>query len=750
MIEFNSDGSLKVSSRKQDHLTVFNLLDELEFSVGRKLLVQLLRGDDSLRIKRLGLDKLVYHGSLGGHDESDLFAFIEYLLKEEFLSITHFKPTMPVLELTEKARNEMDVRSENISVDEVSFFAKHGFSSRSESPDGGSSSSCPALSIPKFTPISLCDEERAVCEGLSFFFEGFTDEQKKAIVDTASLQICIAGAGSGKTRVLTHKIAYLIRFASVSPSSILAITFTRKARQEMQSRLYDLLGDVARDVRIETFNSFAEKELLKHGTKLYGYHKEMVSNKDFIRLVTQAISDAGFDMSSFLDQYFTSRERRGKDDRELFFSFLYDFRSILSEFDSSDDASRVMESRLSSAKLSERVTANNLVKIASSVSSMLDDRGLRTYSDQIPDLLSLYSKYPSLIPSFSWILVDEYQDVSPLQHSFVGLLSPENVFVVGDPRQSIFAWRGADPSVMMKFMNHCLDTGGHITELSTNFRSSASVLSFANDLIAASHSGRNPYSPLRSFRDEPGSLSIEPFSSDSAEAKHIIDTILKSDISRNSIFVLSRTNKGLENIKRLCDQNGISYLIRTDERSNASVDPARGQITLSTVHAIKGLEAELVFVIGVSSLAFPIKAKDHRFVRMLCTPHEYDTYEEERRLLYVACTRAKTHLRISYVGSPSPFLLTSASGSATRSSASAKMSFSSDRQESQRKALKRWRFLEAKERGVPAYVIFSNKVLDQLLDRQPSSMSELYGISGLGASKIDEFGADIIHILSSN
>ncbi|MGM5481324.1 MAG: UvrD-helicase domain-containing protein [Nanobdellota archaeon] len=736
-MQFNSDGSLKVNVVKRDHITVFNLIEELDFPVGKKLLVQLLRGEESLRIKRLGLEKKVYHGALGGYEEKELLTFITYLVSQGFLLVSKFRGTMPVLELTVKARSELENRELSMRVDDIAF--------TSDSSSSSQESFTTSLDFPSFTPATLTAGERQVCDGLSFFFERFTDEQKKAIVDMSERQACVAGAGSGKTSVLTHKIAYLVNFAGVPAEDILAITFTRKGRREMTSRLKDLLGP-DKNVRIETFNSFAEKELLKHGTKLYGRHKEMLPNRDFIRLVTKAIHGSGFETKTFLEHYFTARERRGKEERALFFSFLYDFRSILDEYDASANDESVFEKRIDDAKLSDKVTASNLLKIVKAVSSELDDQGFRTYSDQVPDTIRLFNELPELKPSYSWVLVDEYQDVSPSQQELIDLLSPKHLFVVGDPRQSIFAWRGADPAVMLDYMKSCAEQGGAVMELTTNFRSSPEILSFANDMISKAHGGKNPYHALKPFIDTPGKVFIDNYNSDEEEARAVVDFIAQSSVARNNIFVLSRTNKGLEKVKDHCRKEGIKYLLRTDEQAKASEEPDSDQVTLSTVHAIKGLEAAIVFVVGATSLNYPCKAKDHRFVRLLCSPTEYDQYEEERRLMYVACTRAKRELFVSYTGSPSPFISTDSSSSPGVS----RQNISSDRVDTQRKALKRWRFLEAKDRGVPAYVIFSNKVLDQLLDRQPSSVSELYGINGLGASKIEEFGMDIIHVLQTN
>mgnify|MGYP000994249351 CR=1 FL=1 len=111
----------------------------------------------------------------------------------------------------------------------------------------------------------------------------------------------------------------------------------------------------------------------------------------------------------------------------------------------------------------------------------------------------------------------------------------------------------------------------------------------------------------------------------------------------------------------------------------------------------------------------------------------YNQYEEERRIFYVACTRAKKALFIGYCGAPSPFL--GVKGDKTYKS------------DAQRKALKRWRYLESQERGMPAYRVFSDSVLEQLLELQPNSTDELYSVSGLGRAKIEEFGSDMLQVL---
>jgi DNA helicase II / ATP-dependent DNA helicase PcrA len=203
--------------------------------------------------------------------------------------------------------------------------------------------------------------------------------------------------------------------------------------------------------------------------------------------------------------------------------------------------------------------------------------------------------------------------------------------------------------------------------------------------------------------------------------------------------------------KKLCDQRGISYLLRTDEKTLQGVDASFNQITLSTVHAIKGLEAEFVFVVGVNFKNYPCKAKDHQYVDLLASKNDYDSFEEERRLFYVACTRAKKELFVSYSSHPSPFLSTTVLGKATNVYETKPClkndSLDQSYGEAQRSALRRWRYLEAEDRGLAPYMIFSDRALESLLAVQPLDVNELLQVNGLGKAKVTEFGEDILRVL---
>ncbi len=725
-MKFNADGSLQVSKKVvRDHITLFHLLLELPFPVGKKLLIQLLRGELNERIKKLSLDKVVHHGSLGGYEEEELSSFIDALLQKGFLTVDIKKDKYRVLELSPLGYQEFEKQELSLKVDD---FASSLHTSLPKLPES-------------YVVAPITNEDKAVFSELDFFLKEFTDEQKKAIICMDTRQVCIAGAGSGKTSVLTNKIAFLVKYAGISKKDILAITFTRKARQEMISRLEKLLPN--KTIRVETFNSFAEKELQKYGSLLYGKDKVMVSHQEFLSLVVDKLSELGFSVETFLDHYFEPKERRNKDSRQLLFSFLYDFRAILDAYIRHGKQEDYFRNRLTDAVLSKKITAENVAKLVSLVATTLEERGLRTYADQLVDCNMLFESFPDVKQDFSWVLVDEYQDVNEEQCRLLDNLLPKHLFVVGDPRQSIYSWRGANPDTMYTFMKTRPVT---IMELTTNFRSAKKVVSFANALISQTSNGKNVFSPLHSGTVEQGVVSVTHYKDDVAEAKAIVTTILALEISRNEIFVLSRTNKGLDAVADACKNQGISFVMRTEESIH---DSSGKEIVLATVHAIKGLEAEVVFVVGASGFNYPCRAKDHHFVELFAKKESYDVYEEERRILYVAITRAKRLLQVSYVGVPSPFL-----ASKVLISADVKLAGTSSVQESsqerllkQKASLRRWRFLESKERNIPPYLIFSDKVLEQVLQLQPVSLEDLELIKGFGKTKITEFGLDLLHVL---
>lgn len=714
-----------------DHLPVFRLIAELSFPVGKKLLAATLRGEETIQIKKLRLHKLSQHGVLGGYSTHELLVFLDYLVDEKFLHVEKKQGKFLVLVLANKALEELKNPKTSCGVDDI--YTQFTTGEKEESVDL------------TYSSATLNEQEKKLCCDLDDFFEGFTDEQKKAVVSQHSRQLCIAGAGSGKTRVLTYKIVYLVKYCGVPANKILAITFTRKAKQEMIKRLAVLLPE--EKIRIETFNSFSEKELLKHGASWYGNETRTVSSREYHHLIIQSLAELGYDVDMFLEHYFTAKERQGKEQRQLLFSFLYDFKAIMQAAVFHADEESYFEKRLELAPLSQRITGKTLVRLANMVLIKLRKQHLRTFADQILDCVKLFKTNPTCMPAYEWLLIDEYQDVNPLQVQLVDLLNPKNVFMVGDPRQSIYAWRGSDPDMIFT----SITPQTQVVELTNNFRSTQPVVEFANEIIAQAKRKGHPYKRLVAKDIRQGRVVIMKHKSEDEEALAVVDIISGLACPRKDIFVLARTNKQLELYENLCIQKNISFLLRTDEQTKQNVAAADDQITLSTVHAIKGLEAEFVFVVGVDFKHYPCKSKDHAYVDMLAGKPDYNVVEEERRLLYVACTRAKKELFLSYANAPSYFLTPSVQAKATDIFETNK-TVSTDKVDvayvqQQRDALKKWRYLEAQDRGIPPYMVFTDKALESLLAVQPLDVEELLHVVGLGRAKVAEFGEDILHVL---
>ncbi len=712
-MEFNQDGSLKTTKISiPNHISVLNLIDELDFGVGKKLLIEILKGELNTKIKKHGFQQKIYHGCFARFESDQISLFLDHLSFCDLITTKKEKGVYQIIQLTPKGKTEIQTRELEYNIENL---------------DNDKNKKL-------FPETKITEQDKKLFKEFDFFLKKFTEQQKKAIISTSPKQLCIAGAGSGKTSVLTHKIAFLVKFLGVKPEEILAITFTRKARQEM---IHRLSNSIPHQVRVETFNSFAEKEISYHSLILYGKEKQMVSQKEFLKIVTSSLTELGYTFDRFIEHYFTTREKNGKDQRQLFFSFLYDFNAILDSYIREGKDKEKFSKHTDISNLSDRVTAKSIVNLLQLVTQKLEQKALRTYSDQLLDIIRLYKEHPHLRKKYSWILVDEYQDVNSEQIELINLLSPKNTFVVGDPRQSIFAWRGAEPDKIYEYV----DQNTEVIQLTTNFRSTKNIVSFSNNLL-----GGMGFEECSSYTEEEGAVVITKYGSEDSEAQAIINEILAFEIPRKEIYILSRTNKGLDKIANLCDKNNIQYILRTDEKKQLNVDPSEQQITLSTVHAIKGLEAKVVYVIGANYQNYPCKAKDHRFVELFSSTKEYDQIAEEKRLLYVACTRAKNLLRITHTSSLTPFI--SKTNLCCKKEECLSMDIANTTK--QEKALKKWRYLEAKDRGIEPYSILTNKMLDELLDSQPQTIEELKQIRGFTETRIKEFGYDVISIIKRN
>jgi superfamily I DNA/RNA helicase len=601
-----------------EYVNILRALMELPFNVGKNLLADFLVGEyKNKSIVSNKLDELHHFDSLNW-DKDEIIREIDRLISNGMIELitSDYNRFVKVLRITIKGQNEIVKPT------------------------------LPGKQLNRkimFTESKVSEQDIVKFQKFKEFLEGFNDGQKKAIISEAKKILCVAGAGSGKTTVLTKRIEFLVRKKEVPPERILAITFTRKARQEMQKRLKHLGVE---GVNVHTFNSFCENILRKHEAEIYGRKIRVQSYADRIIAVNMALANLGLDMKEAVDAYFTQKQRDNKNENQLANSFMNDCFSIMDyfkvtgekEYDFSEDADS-----------ENRHNAKRIYQITKQLKSHMELYGLRDYTDQIVDGIKFLKQNPSEIPKFDYVLVDEYQDVNAMQIELISLLNPENLFAVGDPRQAIFGWRGSDIKFIINFEK---DYGeAEVIHLTENYRSSRRIVEFMNHSII--DMGLPDLKSSKEVYDT--KVALLEFPSENEEREFVIRKIMEAGLPGEEIFVLARTNRQLQELSQIMKQRGILHIVRTDEVMNPS-ETKEGHITLATVHAIKGLEAKLVFLIGANEQNFPCKASDHPVLELVKTT-SYDREEEERRLFYVAISRAKEKLYLTYSGTKPTYFI---------------------------------------------------------------------------------------------
>ncbi|MFH0808137.1 MAG: ATP-dependent DNA helicase UvrD2 [archaeon] len=685
---------------------ILKALMELPFQVGRNLLCDFLTGDYSNKsISKSRLDELDNFDSLSWSREK-VFGEIDRLISNGMIDMVQsdYNKFVKVMQLTIKGRNE---------ITHPTLEAKR-LGNRVE-----------------FSESKVSDSDREVFAEFGDFLEMYNDEQRKAIVSPARNLLCVAGAGSGKTTVLTKRIQFLVRHRGVDASKILAITFTRKARLEMERRLKEL-GVFG--VKVHTFNSFCEGILQKHGARIYGRQVRVQSYGDKILAMNMALANLGLNMDQVVDEYFNAGQKKFRTASQLANAFMNDCFAVMDYFKVSGKSDYDFSKDVD---VNERVNAERIYRITKYLKRHMESQGLRDYSDQIIDAVRFFREYTSSIPEFEHVLVDEYQDVNALQIELIGLLKPKNLFAVGDPRQSIFGWRGSDVSFILNFEKDFGDA--EIVHLKKNYRSLPGVVDFMN------HAIRDMKLPdLESHLNGEARIKIMDFANEDAERDFVLREIEDSNVGLDEIFVLARTNKILLELSRVMSAKGIVHFVRADE-SNGKVNGENvNGVTLATIHAIKGLEAKKVFVIGANEANFPCKATDHPAVEMV-KMDDYDREEEERRLFYVAVSRAREELIITHTRKLTYYVT-----DAMRQLVGSKklVVSSSDVDEGLVGELKSWRSVVSEEAELPAYCVLSNKTIEEIADLKPKSAEELIKVSGIGPEKLMRYGAKILEIVS--
>ena len=288
-------------------------------------------------------------------------------------------------------------------------------------------------------------------------------QQKEAVLHVDGPLLVLAGAGSGKTRVLTHRIAYLINHVGVYPSNILAITFTNKAAREMKERIQKLIGNLGDNIWVSTFHSACVRILRRDIDKL-GFDKSFViyDYSDQQTVVKSCLKELNLNDKNFPPKSVLEMIGKAKDDliEPNVFGKIHE-----SDFRMSKIA-KIYE------LYQKKLRHNNALDF--------DDIIMYTIKlfDASPEVLEYYQK------KFKYVLVDEYQDTNTAQYSLVSLLSKQhkNLFVVGDDDQSIYGWRGANIRNILDFEKEF--KGAKIVKLEQNYRSTQVILDVANHVIS--------------------------------------------------------------------------------------------------------------------------------------------------------------------------------------------------------------------------------------------------------------------------
>ncbi len=292
--------------------------------------------------------------------------------------------------------------------------------------------------------------------------ENLNDKQKEAVLATEGPCLVIAGAGSGKTKVLTHKIAYLIEEKEIKPWNILAITFTNKAAKEMQERITNLIGEKAAEMWIGTFHSICVRILRRYIDRI-GYNSDFVifDTSDQKTLIKQCIKQLNLDDKIFTD------------------------RGVLAEI--SNSKNEMLTPEQYSVRANGELRKEKIAKLYEMYQKKLKENNALDFDDIINLTIQILTENPDVLEyysgKFQYVLVDEYQDTNKAQFMLITLLSGRhgNITVVGDNDQGIYSFRGADISNILNFEKDF--PGTKIIKLEQNYRSTKAILDAANAII---------------------------------------------------------------------------------------------------------------------------------------------------------------------------------------------------------------------------------------------------------------------------
>jgi DNA helicase II / ATP-dependent DNA helicase PcrA len=537
------------------------------------------------------------------------------------------------------------------------------------------------------------------------------DDEQRAVALASRGPVCvIAGAGTGKTRAITHRIAYAASIGVMDPQKVLALTFTARAAGEMRTRLRTLGVPT---VAARTIHSAALKQLLYFWPQVFGGRApDLLTTKT--GFITQAITRA--DLQGTLS--ITSRDL---------------MRDIASEIEWAKSSQVVPEDYVNeSSKRTQkpRINPEQIAQVYSAYMSLMKQERAMDFEDVLLLTAAMLEEEREVRErvqdQYRYFTIDEYQDISPLQQRVINswLGSRQEICVVGDPAQTIYSFAGATPVFLNTFTQRFPDA--EVIRLTSGYRSTPEITLMANTVLRSASMGQE----LVAQNDHGAKPTVAAYKDESAEIAGVVKDIgvlLSEGAPAQEVAILARTNNQLNSIEKAIAAAGLPYQVRNNERffdrtdvreflkgvRTASVIPTEGVywldelrtlaqpfltgaaidgiagllhlareldaddsfspktlraylrevedrvqqnnpptmpvLTLATLHAAKGLEWERVFLIGVSESILPFDSGS-------TGPENQNAIDEERRLFYVGITRAKKDLRMSYRGEPSRFL----------------------------------------------------------------------------------------------
>lgn len=365
--------------------------------------------------------------------------------------------------------------------------------------------------------------------------------QREAATHTQGPLLILAGAGSGKTRVLTYRIAYLIGAKRISPSKILAVTFTNKAAQEMKTRVEKLLGKIGAPVWISTFHSLCSR-ILRREAKVLGYKSSfsIYDEHDSLSLIKKCMEKLDIPPKKVAPA------------------------AVLSNI--SDAKNKLIDWKGYQVKVRD-FFEENVARIYELYQTRLEEAMAFDFDDLIMKAVELFDKYPEIVTRyqnrFKYILVDEYQDTNHAQYVLVRQLASanRNLCVVGDDDQSIYGWRGADLNNILDFEKDYPEC--KVIKLEQNYRSTQVILDAASRVVKnnASRKGKT----LWTDKGRGDKIKLILVDDEHVEALSVVDNIKRlldnSRLNRSNIVVLYRTNAQSRVLEQKLRDNGIPYVI---------------------------------------------------------------------------------------------------------------------------------------------------------------------------------------------